>query len=36
MTTNSVMPMPKLPMARERSAHIAAPLVGFEEVTRSC
>jgi hypothetical protein len=36
MTTNSVMPMPKLPMARERSAHIAALFVEVEEVTRSC
>ena len=36
ITTNSVMPMPKLPMARERSAHFAAPLVEVEEVTRSC
>ncbi|CAH0183041.1 hypothetical protein SRABI128_01321 [Microbacterium sp. Bi128] len=26
ITTNSVMPIPKLPMARERSARIAAPL----------
>ena len=33
MTTNSVMPMPKDPMARERSVHVAAPLEGVEEVT---
>ncbi|CNL24711.1 Uncharacterised protein [Mycobacterium tuberculosis] len=35
MTTNSVMPMPKLPMARERSAHFAAPLDGVEGFTGS-
>src|ERR671910_617884 len=34
ITTNSVMPMPKLPMASERSAHIAAPLDEVEVVTR--
>jgi hypothetical protein len=28
------MPIPKLPMARERSARIAAPLEVVEEVTR--
>ena len=36
MTTNSVIPMPKLPTARERSAPIAAPLERVEEVIRSC
>src|SRR4051794_16569254 len=36
MTTNSVMPMPKLPTASERSAHVAAPLERVEEVIRSC
>jgi hypothetical protein len=36
MTVNSVMPMPKLPMARERSAHVAAPLESVEEVTPRC
>ena len=36
MTTNSVMPMPKDPMARERSVHVAGPLEGVEEVTASC
>ncbi len=33
MTTNSVMPMPKLPMARERSALFAAPLDSVEGFT---
>jgi hypothetical protein len=30
------MPMPKDPMARERSVHVAAPLEDVEEVTASC
>jgi hypothetical protein len=34
MATNSVMPMPKLPMARERSARFAAPLERLEGFIR--